>query len=142
MMFTIMYAVAILGGLAGQAVADGFAFQPISEDSSFYIGGYTAPFDLAILCLLVGLVLIVLQWEENYGSKDAVDSTGLIENMTTASKMLLTDFRVLILGVIVSSFEGSMFAFVFIWTPALASERTPPPHGVIFALFMMACMCS
>ena len=34
-----------------------------------------------------------------------------------------------------------MFAFVFNWTPALASEVVPPPHGVIFALFMMACMC-
>merc|ERR1719401_1934238 len=53
----------------------------------------------------------------------------------------MSDSRTLLLGIIVSSFEGSMFAFVFNWTPALASKTTPPPHGVIFALFMMSCMC-
>merc|ERR1719183_2880280 len=34
-----------------------------------------------------------------------------------------------------------MYAFVFNWTPALDSKEVPPPHGVIFAMFMMACMC-
>jgi MFS family permease len=33
-----------------------------------------------------------------------------------------------------------MYAFVFNWTPALDSEAIPPPHGLIFAAFMMACM--
>jgi len=33
-----------------------------------------------------------------------------------------------------------MYAFVFNWTPALQSDVVPPPFGLIFALFMMACM--
>merc|ERR1719215_2125871 len=69
MMFQVMYLVAIASGLAGQAVADAFTFGPISPESSFYTGGYCCPFDLAIVCLLVGLVLITALWEENYGNQ-------------------------------------------------------------------------
>merc|ERR550514_399660 len=54
---------------------------------------------------------------------------------------LLTNWRIASMGVVVSAFEGSMFAFVFNWTPVLESKTVPPPHGLIFALFMMACMC-
>merc|ERR550514_2396577 len=54
---------------------------------------------------------------------------------------LFTNWRIASIGIVVSAFEGSMFAFVFNWTPALNSKTLPPPHGLIFALFMMACMC-
>ncbi|CAE8685893.1 unnamed protein product, partial [Polarella glacialis] len=41
-----------------------------------------------------------------------------------------------------ATFEGSMYCFVFNWTPALdAGGGLPPPHGLIFSSFMMACMC-
>lgn len=147
MMFTVMYCVAIASGLAGQAVADAFVFGPWSKGAHFHTGGPICPFDLASALLCVATVLITVMWEENYGTSktpgehDAVESASLWENLRQAASMLATDRRVLLLCAVVSAFEGSMFAFVFNWTPALASKVTPPPHGVIFALFMMACMC-
>lgn len=144
MMFQVMYLVAIASGLAGQAVADAFTFGPISPESSFHTGGYCCPFDLAIACLLVGIVLIATMWEENYGNQGTAGAdaaSGLMENIQSAANLLMVDRRALLLGIVISSFEGSMYAFVFNWTPALNSETTKPPHGVIFALFMMSCMC-
>jgi len=139
LMFTSMYCVAIIAGLVAQAVADGFTFAPISEGSMIYTGGYCAPFDMAIVCLVIGLVLIACCWNENYGS-DAEDTTSTMEKIREATSLMVTDRNMLLLCLVVSCFEGSMFAFVFNWTPALESKATPPPHGVIFALFMMSCM--
>lgn len=141
LMFTLMYAVAIVSGLAAQFVADSFPFVPYSEGSAFHVGGYCGPFDLAILCLIIGMVLIFTLWEENFGSEESSDQGGLLENLSAAAKLLRTDKNMVLVGLIVSCFEGAMFAFVFNWTPALDSKDVPPPHGVIFALFMMACMC-
>jgi len=139
LMFSLMYCVAIISGLAAQFAADSFTFAPISEGSSFHTGGYCAPFDMAIVCLIIGMVLICFLWEENYGSGG--DSGSLQNNLSTAFALLRTDRNMVLMAVVVSCFEGSMFAFVFNWTPALESKTIPPPHGVIFALFMMACMC-
>jgi MFS family permease len=141
LMFTLMYCVAIVSGLAAQFVADSFTFAPISQGSSFYMGGYCGPFDLAIVCLIIGMILILALWDENYGSEESSDTSGLLGNLAFAGRLLRADKNMLLVGVIVSCFEGSMFAFVFNWTPALESKDVPPPHGVIFALFMMACMC-
>jgi len=144
LMFTVMYCVAIASGLAGQAVADAFPFVPISEGSVIYVGGKCGPFDLAIACLFVGMALIAAFFDENYGSDEGATgapSPSLMDNIRSGVSLLSTDRRALLLGVVVSAFEGSMYAFVFNWTPALNSKQIPPPHGVIFALFMMSCMC-
>merc|ERR1719272_1760269 len=87
------------------------------------------------------MILIAALWEENYGSTGEGESAGMLENLSVSIKLLRTDSRMVLMAVVVSCFEGSMFAFVFNWTPALDSKVVPPPHGVIFALFMMACMC-
>lgn len=142
MMFTIMYVVAIASGLVGQVAADMYAFRPLSEGSMIYVGGYCSPFDVAVLCLVIGAVLIGVLWEENYGSAQGAGSgRAVLDNVRAAGNLLAADRRVLLLCVAVSTFEGAMFAFVFNWTPALESTTLPPPHGVIFAAFMMACMC-
>mmetsp|Transcript_130550 Transcript_130550/g.279062 ORF Transcript_130550/g.279062 Transcript_130550/m.279062 type:complete len:497 (-) Transcript_130550:94-1584(-) len=139
MKFTLMYAIAIATGLVAQGVADTFPFEPISQGSIIHMGGYCGPFDAAIVCLIVGFSLVGIFWKENYGSR--TEDSGLIQNLQTAGTTLMSDSRMILLGIIVSSFEGAMFAFVFNWTPALESKETPPPHGLIFSLFMMACMC-
>ena len=36
-----------------------------------------------------------------------------------------------------SLFEGSMYTFVFLWTPALSPAGEHLPHGMIFACFMV-----
>lgn len=141
LMFTSMYCVAIFAGLIAQFAADAYAFAPISEGSSMYMGGYCSPFDLSIVCLLIGMGLITVLWQENYGTDQQVDSVGMLQNIKEAGRLLTTDKNNALMCLIVACFEGSMFAFVFNWTPALASKVVPPPFGVIFALFMMACMC-
>merc|ERR1719499_854649 len=141
LMFNVMYCVAIVSGIVGQAAADAFKMAPVSDGSTFHMGGYIAPFDLSILCLCIGMALIAPMWEENYGEEDPENSQSLTENLRSATHRLFSDSRTFLLCFVVACFEGSMFAFVFNWTPALQSETTPPPYGLIFSLFMMACMC-
>lgn len=68
------------------------------------------------------------------------------------------DERVLLLGTIQSAFEGALYTFTFLWTPALeeaaaaaAAAAVPPgggppptppglPHGLVFSSFMAATM--
>jgi hypothetical protein len=50
------------------------------------------------------------------------------------------DERIALLGAMQSLFEGSMYTFVFLWTPALSPAGERLPHGMIFACFMVASM--
>ncbi len=52
------------------------------------------------------------------------------------------DKRILFLGAAQSSFEGAMYTFVFMWTPALVTpdSRDTLPYGTIFAAFMVCSM--
>eukprot|EP00929_Paragymnodinium_shiwhaense_P002208 TRINITY_DN10241_c0_g3_i1.p1 TRINITY_DN10241_c0_g3~~TRINITY_DN10241_c0_g3_i1.p1 ORF type:complete len:606 (-),score=114.99 TRINITY_DN10241_c0_g3_i1:173-1990(-) len=145
MMFSLMYFVAIATGIVAESISVRFPFEPISEGSTIYSGGYCVPFDLAIVSLTVGMILIMLWWDENYGSNDS-DGTdgagnGFFSSLWNALVLLFSDCRIICLCIIVACYEASMYAFVFHWTPALESKIVPPPHGVIFACFMMACMC-
>jgi len=145
LMFTLMYLVAILSGVVGEFVAGAAQLQPVSPNSMIHVGGALGPFDLAIFCLIVGAVLIMFLWEENYGCKapghDSRQAEGsMMLNVAESVRLCFNDRRLWLVGLIVASFEGSMYAFVFNWTPALESSEVPPPYGLIFALFMMACM--
>ena len=51
-----------------------------------------------------------------------------------------TDEKIALLGAIQSLFEGSMYTFVFLWTPALSPNDEEIPHGFIFAIFMLSSM--
>lgn len=53
---------------------------------------------------------------------------------------VVTDEKIALLGAIQSLFEGSMYTFVFLWTPALSPNDEEIPHGFIFATFMLASM--
>jgi len=56
---------------------------------------------------------------------------------------MVGDIKIMMLGLIQSMFEGAMFTFVFMWTPALsrgAVNSVELPHGWIFASFMMSVM--
>merc|ERR1711959_575518 len=56
-------------------------------------------------------------------------------------KCIMEKKQVLFCGLICSSFESSMFVFVFNWTPCLMEEGEPtPPFGHIFSCFMIMCM--
>lgn len=60
--------------------------------------------------------------------------------MVTKFLYLLSDEKIALLGAIQSLFEGSMYTFVFLWTPALSPNDEEIPHGFIFATFMLASM--
>ena len=54
---------------------------------------------------------------------------------------MLEDKKILLCGLICSSFESSMFIFVFNWTPCLMEPNQPvPPFGHIFTGFMIFCL--
>jgi hypothetical protein len=50
------------------------------------------------------------------------------------------DEKIALLGAIQSLFEGSMYTFVFLWTPALSPNGQNIPHGFVFATFMLSSM--
>lgn len=54
--------------------------------------------------------------------------------------VLCADEKIALLGGLQSLFEGSMYTFVFLWTPALSPNQQTIPHGFIFATFMLASM--
>ncbi|CEM16856.1 unnamed protein product [Vitrella brassicaformis CCMP3155] len=113
--------VAIIGGLIAAYVADIF--------------GKVAPFDVALLSLLVGAAIIVLTWPENYGSSSSDSS--MKTNVTDAIAVMKERPEVLACGFVQSFFEGAMYTFVFMWTPSLPDNIN---HGLVFSCFMVAIM--
>lgn len=43
------------------------------------------------------------------------------------------------LGLLQALFEGAMYTFVFLWTPAMSQAGHSIPHGVVFSAFMVSC---
>lgn len=117
--------VAILSGIVAGLFADAF--------------GKVAPFDVSIFVLLVLMIVIATTWTENYG--DATQSVR--GSFARAWSSLISDERIVLLGVTQASFESAMYMFTFVWTPALqtaAGQIKEIPHGIIFATFMAATM--
>ncbi|EGD82088.1 hypothetical protein PTSG_02768 [Salpingoeca rosetta] len=115
--------VAILAGWAAQAAVD-LAGHPV------------APFDFSFALLAVGTVAVWSTWGENFGQA----GSDLQSNLADAWRAIRTDRSVLLLGTLQSLFEGAMYTFVFIWTPALQEGATTSlPLGTIFATFMICC---
>lgn len=138
LMFFVQYLAAIASGILAQAAADAV---PLTSVSGLSYGGYTAPFDLSAILLVLALPAIALLWSENYGDQEA-PTHGFIASFCAAGKAFCSSWQVPLLGIAVASFEGSMYAFVFNWTPAVNHDAAvTPPCGLIFSTFMMACMC-
>ncbi|CAO2838570.1 unnamed protein product [Amaranthus hypochondriacus] len=118
--------VAILSGLFGNLLVDTFGFGPV------------APFDAAACLLAVGMAIILSSWTENFG--DPSENKDLLSQFKGAAVAIASDEKIALLGAIQSLFEGSMYTFVFLWTPALSPNDEEIPHGFIFATFMLASM--
>jgi len=128
--------VAVLAGLVANTAADSF--------------GYSAPFVVAILPLSVVASVVYCSWPENYGNQ----TISIGASLTKAFGLIRNDSRIAALGLAQSCFEGAMYTFVFMWTPALKSvaeslaevegkeltESTSQYLGVIFAVFMVCVM--
>ncbi|CZT16987.1 uncharacterized protein RCC_02819 [Ramularia collo-cygni] len=96
---------------------------------------------LAVACLGAAFVGIWKFWGENHGEAETEKGAAYANLRAT-----LLDKRILTLALATTLFEGSMFLFVFFWTPVLRSARekagiaSAPPFGLIFSCFMTAMM--
>jgi len=126
--------VAIVAGQVGEVAAN---YRPLTQiGAGVHYGGYVTPFDLANGVLVVCMAVIARSWPENYGASKAGGT-----DFGEAFKLVLENRQVLLCGLIASSFESSMFIFVFNWTPCLMEEGVPPPpFGHLFSCFMILCM--
>lgn len=139
---TLSGTVAIVSGVVGEVLVS-------------FTGTKTSPFMLAIVCLATAAAGIHTFWGENYGKdvSGAQDDSDEAQTLVHLQPQLPTQHRqqILALGLVTTVFEGSMYLFVFMWTPALESARTTAritspslqetlPFGLIFASFMCAMM--
>jgi predicted MFS family arabinose efflux permease len=120
--------VAVLAGLVANSVASSF--------------GFVAPFIVALLPLTLVAAIVIGTWSENYGNQ----TMNLASSMAKSFNLIRSDWRIASLGLAQSTFEGAMYSFVFMWTPALKSdnelgeETTSAYLGLIFAVFMVCVM--
>lgn len=125
---------AIIAGQLGEVAAN--MMELTNVGGSVYYGGYITPFDLANVILVLCMIIVTRSWSENFGQNSGGGS-----DWAGALKVIMDKKQVLFCGLIASSFESSMFIFVFNWTPCLMEEGEPaPPFGHIFSSFMIMCM--
>eukprot|EP01034_Spumella_vulgaris_P021944 gene21944-28024_t len=91
-----------------------------------------------------------MTWTENYGNQQQ----NMMSSLRAGFNLIRNDSRIAALGFGQSCFEGAMYTFVFMWTPALKSdaekaaeqsgdttvETTSQYLGLIFAVFMVCVM--
>mmetsp|Transcript_2194 Transcript_2194/g.3103 ORF Transcript_2194/g.3103 Transcript_2194/m.3103 type:complete len:505 (-) Transcript_2194:209-1723(-) len=135
------FVVAVLSGILAEGVVNIFPYNkdPQSSSSTWFYGGYTAPFDLAVMCLGVGGLMISVLWSENYGNGSQTSSGFFaVLKQVSSSKLILC------LGLTQACCEGAMYSFIFLWTPALRQKKVdgqePLPLGKIFSTFMVCSM--
>jgi len=112
--------IAVSSGLVAQSLADFISVESV--------------FDLAALvCLGVAIFAGQILQEENYGQAETV-----LGGFSTAMGTIMSSWPICAVGLVQSLFEGAMYAFVLMWTPALSIEGDDIPHGLIFSALMLA----
>ncbi|KAL0299714.1 UNVERIFIED_CONTAM: hypothetical protein Sradi_6631200 [Sesamum radiatum] len=89
------------------------------------------------------LAAVVAGLELSKSNKDRINTSSAFNSFKNNYLLvysLMMDEKIALLGAIQSLFEGSMYTFVFLWTPALSPNDEDIPHGFIFATFMLASM--
>lgn len=114
--------IAITAGVIANTLSDWIDFGPVS------------PFLFAIPFLLIAGMLILTNWDENYGGKSVKLAGPCFESL----RLIVTKPKILLVGVVTSLFESVMFVFVFLWTPVL--DPANPPLGIVFSCFMACVM--
>jgi len=132
------FVVAVVSGVVAEGIVDRFPYNedPLISNSDWFYGKYTAPFDLAIICLGFGGWLISVLWNENYGEN--CDNSG--STFRNALKQVFGNCMVFCLGLEQACFEGAMYSFIFMWTPAIRQQSEDAPLGKIFSTFMLCSM--
>lgn len=112
---------AILAGILSEFLVSLLEFGPV------------APFITAIPFLII-TTIYVMTLDEHYVNNSKSAST----SVKTAVKLWITNKNIFTLSVVQSFYEGVMYLFIFIWTPAL--DILKPPLGLVFSSFMLALM--
>jgi MFS family permease len=115
-------ALSVLAGFIANMISEWFHFGPVS------------PFMLAIPFLLISGIIVMSQWQENYGRQTIHFRKSYMDGL----REILSEERIFFIGAIQSLFESVMYIFVFIWTPVL--NRDKPPLGIVFSCFMVCIM--
>lgn len=125
---TLSGLVAILAGMIGEALV-------------LWTDTKTSPFMFSTVCLIAAFLAVYRTWPENYGSQPGEKSEA-----SNGLQRSFMDRRILALGLITTVFEGTMYLFVYFWSPAIMFSRAlarlspAPPFGLIFSCFMCALM--
>mmetsp|Transcript_16404 Transcript_16404/g.24181 ORF Transcript_16404/g.24181 Transcript_16404/m.24181 type:complete len:482 (+) Transcript_16404:175-1620(+) len=138
--------IAIIAGLIANKAAS--ATEMASGGELVYFGGYLNPFDMSLGALVLCGVFAALLWEENYGEQSSgsddsntAKSNHWYDGLKNAYTVTIRSRDIFLCGIISSLFEGSMYIFVFMWTPALKTDSSVElPFGLIFSTFMVSCM--
>ncbi|KAK4453997.1 hypothetical protein QBC34DRAFT_175242 [Podospora aff. communis PSN243] len=138
-----------LGGLFGTMSMVNSVVAIVSGVGSEWLVGMAgtrkAPFWAAVACLVGAAGVIGVFWDENYGETGGEEKKGEEKKQKKSVWGILSDPKVLSLGLSSTIFEGSMYLFVFFWAPALRSVQSTEkglPYGIIFASFMAATLAS
>eukprot|EP00520_Triparma_pacifica_P001068 CAMPEP_0118667398 /NCGR_PEP_ID=MMETSP0785-20121206/19766_1 /TAXON_ID=91992 /ORGANISM="Bolidomonas pacifica, Strain CCMP 1866" /LENGTH=545 /DNA_ID=CAMNT_0006561851 /DNA_START=104 /DNA_END=1737 /DNA_ORIENTATION=+ len=108
--------------------------------------GETGPFELSAGVLALGAMGVATVWKENKAERKEGkgDSNGGIRE---GVKMVMSDPKIFLTGLIQAAFEGAMYTFVINWPPSLSSAVTSffgpgaaTPYGSVFSCFMACCL--
>lgn len=113
---------AILAGLLSYLLVSVLEFGPV------------APFITAIPFLLATSLYVKFMLNEHYVHNTQSTSASVNNSII----LWLTNKNIFTLSIVQSLYEGVMYLFIFIWTPAL--ELLEPPLGLVFSSFMLALM--
>lgn len=122
-------------------ISDLKPFGNLSVDEAIiFKGGTLMPFDIALCVLSACAILASTLWNENYGNdRSIVESDNekrkhWYSDILNAFYTTISSKQILYTGLICSLFEGSMYIFVFMWTPAIKDlgGGGEIPFGVLF----------
>ncbi|KAL8295896.1 hypothetical protein RB597_009062 [Gaeumannomyces tritici] len=138
-MTALSCAVAIVSGIAGDVLVSAMG------------GARTWPFVAGVGSCAAAACFMLRNWRENYGTAPASSSGSALGSVTGGLSVMVRDANMFTLGLTTYFFEGSMYLFIFFWSPALKSARdrastggdraaTELPFGLIFSSFMCCMM--
>ncbi|KAF8623855.1 hypothetical protein AX15_006173 [Amanita polypyramis BW_CC] len=134
---TIMARATLLNGLVATTAG------VVSNELVKHTGTFKSPFIMAAVVLVLSWIVIKVVWTENYGDIQnpvGTNTTSQETRMGEVWHVLRSDSQLLVLGLVQTCFEGSMYVFVFVWVPSLqeASTSASLPLGYIFSSFMIS----
>ena len=113
--------------------------------------GTVGPFQGAVTCTTIALIVVCFIWTENYGVGEDGSSKNMMEYFQEAVTAFRDDRKMMIVGILQSLTTGSIQIFVFLWAPTLRhfarhaqkntwglDETGEPAYGLIFCAFMAA----